>query len=193
MSNKIKVLVALSVVVLIFAGWIAWAFSGSHGEGVVESHQHHHVHGQGIDHGHEHENIESVSHSHPHRHDRHHHGSIEFPGQEGLTEIGHSHDASGDTTHFWAKLIFENNDQFALNFFASQESDLNSYAPPTNSLNALIFNGGKLEGEARFEKSDENYIALMPSDFLVLPTHVLKFEDLEFGDLKLDAVLPISN
>lgn len=193
MTSKRKSLVALlGVLILGVVGWYAWLSGTSHGEGVVESHEHLHVHGQGIDHGHEHEGAKGeLAHSHPHQHDRHHHGVIEFPDQPGLTEIGHSHDASSETTHYWAKLVQEDG-KLLLEFFSSQESQLDTSAPKAASLTAQIYNGSKSEGEVKFEKSGDQFVADLPVGFLVLPTYVFRIEDLEFGDLKTDALLPVT-
>ena len=189
-SKRKSLVVLLGVLILGVVGWYTWLSSTSHGQGVVESHEHMHVHGEGFDHGHEHEGMAGeLAHSHSHQHDRHHHGSIELP-QQGLTEIGHSHDTSSDITYYWGKLVVED-ESFVLKFVASQESELNTSAPSATSLNALIYNGSKLEEKAKFEKSGDQFIADLPAGFFVLPTHVFRFENLEFGDLKTDAILPV--
>ena len=189
MTNMRKLLAVLGVLVLSFAGWYVWKTVTTHGQGHVESHEHEHAHGEGVDHGHEHDGPTDVTHSHSHQHDRHHHGAIE-PPQPGLTEIGHSHDRSG-TTHFWAKLAAGNDGEFVLEFFASGESELKTAAPSSSRLNAQILNGSKAEEEANFEKLGDNFVARLPDDFLVLPTHIFKFQALEFGDLKVDAFLSV--
>jgi len=193
MTSKRKSLVAL-LGVLILGGvvWYIWLSNTGHGQGVVESHEHLHVHGQGIDHGHEHEGAAGdLAHSHPHQHDRHHHGSFKWPDQPGLTEIGHSHGASSQTTHYWAKLVQEDG-KLLLEFFVSEESQLATSAPKAASLAALIYNGSKSEGEVKFEKSGGQFVADLPVGFLVLPTYVFRIDDLEFGDLKTNALLPVT-
>ncbi len=194
MTNKLKSLaILLGALLVLVAGWYTWSINNSHGQGVVETHEHFHVHGQGVDHGHKHPGSSGdLSHSHPHQHDRHHHGETELPeDQQDLTEIGHSHAASSGTTHFWAKLV-KDDDKFVLSFFASQESSFKATVPTAGSLNAQILNGNDLDGEAKFEKSGDNFVAKLPAEFLVLPTHVFRFDNLEFGDVKMDAFLSIS-
>ena len=81
MTNKLKSLaILLGVLVVLVVGWYTWITNSSHGQGVVDTHQHFHIHGQGVDHGHKHQDVQDgVPHSHQHQHDRHHHGDIELP------------------------------------------------------------------------------------------------------------------
>ena len=194
MTIKRKTLaVLLGGLVAVVVGWFAWRSNHSHGQGSIESHQHLHVHGEGIDHGHQHpeETTVALTHSHPHQHDRHRHDSEKLPDREGLTEIGHSHDSPDSMTYYWAQLTAEDSRRFVLNFFTSQEGKIKTSSPKASCLTALIFNGSKLERRAKFEKSDSGkYIAELP-DFLVLPEHFFKIENLEFGDMQFDALLSV--
>jgi len=133
---------------------------------------------------------DTETHSHPHRHNRHQHDEIEIPGQEGLTEIGHSHD-SDLTIRFWAKVTAEEG-ALKLEFFKSMGSDLEPTAPSKTTLTSLIFNGSELEDRAKFEISNGVYVAQQPDGFHCLPTHIVKMEDLEFGNQEFDAAIPLS-
>jgi len=189
-GTLIAVLGGLAVVL---AGWFAWRLSTDHGRSSIESHDHFHVHGTGIDHGHEHEEASGeLSHSHSHEHDRHNHDSAMLPDQQGLTEVGHSHDSPSSMTHYWAKLSAEDGDRFVLNFFESRRGKLKDSAPKANSVTALIFNGSKLERKANFEKSVDNdsYVAELPGLF-VLPAQAFKITNLEFGEMEFDVLLSV--
>lgn len=196
MTIKRGTLTVVLGLAIALAGFFIWRSNFSHGQGSVESHEHFHVHGTGVDHGHEHEETTGeVSHSHAHKHDRHYHDSAILPEQPDLTEVGHSHDSPSSTTHYWAKLSAEDGgDRFVLKFFESREGKIKDSKPKANSVTALIFNGSKLDKdkEVKFEKSDDsdNYVAEIPG-FLVLPAHLFKFENLEFGDMKFDVLLSV--
>ncbi len=191
-------LILISFVLVVgVAGWFGWnayanraVYTGHHDHG-VESHDHAHTHGEGVDHGHEHPSMPDVgTHAHSHRHNRHEHDSVEIPGQERLTEIGHSHDA-GQTTRFWARVEVEDG-SFKLEFFESVGSEVNPTAPGETMLTALIFNGSELENRAKFKSSNGIYVAPQPDGFHFLPTHIFKIEGLEFDGQKLDAAIPLS-
>ena len=159
----------------------------------AESHGHEHVHSHvdGADHGHRHPARPfATPHSHYHRHDRHEHDDIELPGQEGLTEIGHSHGAD-QTTRFWAKVAAEDG-EFLLEFFQSVGSELNPAVPTETTLTAAIFNGGELEEVGEFEKSDGIFVAPQPEGFHWLPTHIIKIDSVQFANHKLAVSIPLS-
>lgn len=179
------------------AGWFAWnayasrpVYTGQHDHS-VESHDHSHTHGEGIDHGHEHPAGSDVgTHSHAHQHNRHEHEAVNVPGAEGLTEIGHSH-IGGQTTRFWARVAVEDG-TFKLEFFESMGSELKPSAPAGTKATALIFNGGELEDRAKFEISNDVFVAQQPDNFHWLPTHIIKIDGLEFNGQKIDASIPLN-
>ena len=198
MQSQHKILILL--LGLLVVGTVAWFMLGpaadqtvyaeSHSHPDVESHEHQHTHGKGIDHGHEHPDSSVTTHSHAHRHEHHHEEAADILKLDGdLTEIGHLH-SDEKVTLFWAKISLKEG-KFHLSFFQSEGSDLTPTSPTAATFDGFIVNQNELESRARFEKSDDKFVANAPADFLCLPTHVIKIEDLEFGGHKVNAVVSI--
>ena len=163
----------------------------SHRHASVETHAHFHTHGEGLSHGHRHVGLFGTTHhSHAHHHSHVHGDESPVPAADGLTEIGHHHDAHG-TTRFWAETLVSQ-DKIRLTCWTHDKSGLIEMPVESHSLMASIYNGTDLVCKVEFEESGGCFVGTLPEDFFYLPTLVLKIFDLPIADREFDAMIPIT-
>lgn len=191
-KHLVLVAVAFTTPLAVWGGWRLVSshplYSGSHSHPFLEKHNHVHTHGDGYSHEHQHFGlIGTTTHSHPHQHEHRHELDVDLSETSGLVEIGHRH-RSSSTVHFWAKAELSN-DKVFLRCWTHRGQKLVELTP--SDCSARIFNGSQFVCDVDLKGRGKDFSAILPSNYLPLPTHVLKLPDLKIGEEEFDAVLPL--